>query len=338
MDKELIAAGLEERTLAMERGDFHQGVPAITVICDGGWSKRSHRHSYNAAGGVAVVIGAATKKLLHIGVRNTACCICSQAETLKITPKDHVCFKNWTQSSQAMEAHIILEGFLNCESKHGVRYMRFIGDGDSSVFARLQENVPVWGKAIQKLECANHCCKCLRSNMERLVADKPEYKGACGLTAKVRVRLVSAVRSAIKMRSAEADRGKAIAKLRKDIRNSIHHIFGDHRNCSSDFCTAIKCTATDSKSDPVTGVPSAPIEEIEEVSAMCEDQVSYWIEGTSTVDLGEARGPTNLPPSFLATSLLQDVTYYLNLVAEKAHRLLGNFTTNLAEKWIKFDG
>ena len=38
-------AGEEDRRLAVERGDFHQGVPAITVIVDGGWSKRSHKHS-----------------------------------------------------------------------------------------------------------------------------------------------------------------------------------------------------------------------------------------------------------------------------------------------------
>jgi len=36
----LEEAAAEEKQLAIARGDFHQGVPAITVICDGGWSKR----------------------------------------------------------------------------------------------------------------------------------------------------------------------------------------------------------------------------------------------------------------------------------------------------------
>ena len=40
------------------------GVPSITVICDGGWSKRTHKHSYNAMGGVGVIIGSETKKTL----------------------------------------------------------------------------------------------------------------------------------------------------------------------------------------------------------------------------------------------------------------------------------
>ena len=37
-------AGEEERQLAVQRGDFHQDVPAISVIVDGRWSKRSHKH------------------------------------------------------------------------------------------------------------------------------------------------------------------------------------------------------------------------------------------------------------------------------------------------------
>ena len=44
----MIEASCEERKLAIERKDFHKGVPATTVIVDAGWSKRSHRHSYNA--------------------------------------------------------------------------------------------------------------------------------------------------------------------------------------------------------------------------------------------------------------------------------------------------
>ena len=44
----MIQAGKEEKQLAIERDDYLEGVPAITVIVDGGWSKWLHRHSYNA--------------------------------------------------------------------------------------------------------------------------------------------------------------------------------------------------------------------------------------------------------------------------------------------------
>lgn len=39
------------------RGDHYQGVSAITVYVGDGWSKRSHKHSYNANSGVAIIIG-----------------------------------------------------------------------------------------------------------------------------------------------------------------------------------------------------------------------------------------------------------------------------------------
>ena len=65
---------------------------------------------------------------------------------------------NWTESSQAMEAYIIVKGFQQAEEKYGLRYIRFIGDGDSSVYEHIQEAVPVWGCHVTKLECANHSC------------------------------------------------------------------------------------------------------------------------------------------------------------------------------------
>lgn len=69
------AAG-EERQLAIERNQFREDVPAITVILNGRWSKRSHKHSYNAKLGMGVIIGHHTQKLLYMGVKNkdyTAC-------------------------------------------------------------------------------------------------------------------------------------------------------------------------------------------------------------------------------------------------------------------------
>ncbi len=180
LQETILEAGVEEKRLAEERGDYHQDVPYITVIVDGGWSKRSHKHSYNAKSGVAIIIGSVTKKLLYIGVRNKYCSACAQG----IPVDNHSCYKNWTASSSEMETDIILEGFKKAEQTHGIRYLKFIGDGDSSVFPTLMQNVPVWGRYIKKLECANHVCKCYRSSLEKLIEQNPQYKGKGGLTKK----------------------------------------------------------------------------------------------------------------------------------------------------------
>lgn len=42
----------EEKRLAVEKGNFLQGNPFITVIGDGGWGKRSYGHGFNSSSGV----------------------------------------------------------------------------------------------------------------------------------------------------------------------------------------------------------------------------------------------------------------------------------------------
>jgi len=70
----MLEAGREEQRLAEQAGSYHKGVLAITV--DGGWSKRSHKHSYNDNSGLVIIVGKATGKLLHVGVRNKFCSAC----------------------------------------------------------------------------------------------------------------------------------------------------------------------------------------------------------------------------------------------------------------------
>ncbi len=112
--------------------------------------------------GVSIIIGRRTGKLLYVGVRNKHC---------------HAC-------ATEMEADVIVEGFLEAERVHGVRYMKFVGDGDSPMYPALVQNVPVRGYAIGKLECAKHACKCYHGALECLVQENPSYKGSGRLTQK----------------------------------------------------------------------------------------------------------------------------------------------------------
>ena len=82
----MAEAGQEEKKIAEENGRFHKRVPAVTVIVDGGWSKRSHKHSYNAKSGVAIIIDKETGKLLFIGIRNKYCHACALGGKRRIMP------------------------------------------------------------------------------------------------------------------------------------------------------------------------------------------------------------------------------------------------------------
>jgi len=54
---EIKKAGEEERKLAIQYGDIDiDGVPMITVVADGQWSKRSYKTKYDALSGVVNII------------------------------------------------------------------------------------------------------------------------------------------------------------------------------------------------------------------------------------------------------------------------------------------
>ena len=241
--EEMKKAGEEERQMAIQKDDMFEGVPAITVTVDAGWSKRSHKHSYNAMSGVAVIIGNATKKLLFLTVRNKYCSVCAVAENKGVPPKQHKCYKNWDGSSSAMESDMIVEGFRAAETMHGVRYMRMVGDGDSSVHANIQTNVSGWGRHVAKIECANHSVKCYRNRLEKIVQDFPKYKGRGKLTQSAIKRLTNGARCAIKINAKDGN----VDQLRKDLRNGPNHVFNDHSNCSTYFCKVAAAHCTESE-------------------------------------------------------------------------------------------
>ena len=91
LEESMNSACQEECRLATERGDYHQGIPAIKVITDSGGSKCTHKHSYNVKSGVAIIIGKETGKLLYNAVRNKYCAVCARAEKSGEPSSKHEC-------------------------------------------------------------------------------------------------------------------------------------------------------------------------------------------------------------------------------------------------------
>ena len=337
LQESMKSAGEKEKAIAISQNRYHQGVPAITVIVDGGWSKRSHKHSYNAKSGVGIIIGKATGKILYMGVRNKYCAVCYN-KAYDGNPPQHTCFLNWNGSSSAMEADIILDGFRNCEEQHGVRYIEFIGDGDSSVYPTLISNIP-WGYAIKKLECANHAVKCYRSALENLVHNNPAYKGKGKLTESMRKKLTKAARSAIIMRSQEQDRPTAISKLQKDLINSPLHCFGCHERCSPDFCktvhqinnnnTTVSSNPSSSSDNPSSSSdnPSSSSDNPSSSSDLLyifTEQQGAWDDATNDEGLEEIRGVPTIPPHNIDMAMLCDIQRIVSRLVGKASQLIGN--------------
>lgn len=156
---------------AKERGDVtSDGIPFLTVILDGAWSKRSYRVNYNALSGVAVIVGFNTKRVIWMGYRNKLCAFCIKHANDEEIPK-HICSKNHSGSSTSMEADIIVEGFKCSLDLYGVIYKRFVADGDSAVFNKLTEAKIYSNVIIEKIECRNHLYRNFETKMADLVKD-----------------------------------------------------------------------------------------------------------------------------------------------------------------------
>ena len=336
----MTQAGRKERQHAIDMGDYHQGVPAVSVVADGGWSKRSHKHSYNAKSGVAVIFGAHTKKLLFMGVRNKFCSICAVAENKKEQPPSHKCYKNWSGSSASMETDIVSEGFRLSEQHHDVRYMRVTADGDSSVMSTLIQTVP-YGPFIQKIECANHACKCYRSRLEALAKDHPHFTGKGKLTKRVIQRLTVGARMAIKMHSQTGN----IQQLRHDLRNGPSHIFGDHARCNPDFCkhsSATPCSQpVPDLDDDVSATDDDPNHSFSEmIDAIIAEEES---DNPTTSDESDAQTGSQMNTlDSLPEGLFAKVLACGDRLVMLAPQLIQNETSNLAECYMSirscFDG
>jgi len=88
-------------------------------------------------------------------IRNKYCFICQKAETLNKSATSHLCYKNWTGTSTAMESDIIVDRFSQSVKTHNLIYRNLIGDGDSSVIKKL---IKPYGAdfLVKKIECTNH--------------------------------------------------------------------------------------------------------------------------------------------------------------------------------------
>jgi len=236
-----------ERQLAIDDGEYVnvEGISyaSITVCVDCGWSKRCYGHSYNANCGVAVIIGVRTKKIIYADTRCSTCLVCDKVpsdgseENVDCTP--HICCKNWSGPATAMESDIIKAGFLQSR-QHGLVYSSFIGDGDSSVHASVENIYP--GMKVNKVECKNHLFKNLTKKLMALAFNKVTGKNSVSISIQERRelnkhlhRIPIAIKMAVKHYS-EIKSSTIWMQLQRDILNIPYHIFGRHTSCKAYFC------------------------------------------------------------------------------------------------------
>ncbi|XP_029171153.1 uncharacterized protein LOC114940603 [Nylanderia fulva] len=236
-------AGQTEKQLALKRNDVINGIPYITVIADGSWSKRSYGHAYDSLSGVGTLIGYHTKKVLFIGIRNKYCTICDVAERNRIEPKKHKCYKNFDRnaSSTSMESDAIAEGFKSSLEMHGLIFRTVIADGDSSVYQAIIDSRPYREQmvTVKKIECTNHLLRNLCKKLQAVAGTtQPKMHRKRGFVQlrnvvknnimNIRTEVIEAIDLRNKQEQPHHDKAR---ELQKDILNIPSHIFGEHKRC-----------------------------------------------------------------------------------------------------------
>lgn len=235
----MIQAGKEEASLALENGSVSpSGIPSISVTADAAWGKRSYKTNFSSATGVAAIIGLNTGKILHVGIKNKYCIICSRAANKLVTPPEHLCNANHSGSSTSMEKAVIVEGFRNSVETHNLVYAKLIADGDSSTFKNILESRPYPNVTVEKIECSNHLMRNYNGKILSLIKDTSIPICQRKLLNPERVkRLRIAAKTAVRFRMAQSfSIAEKIKLLQKDFVNSPKHIFGDHSKCEGYYC------------------------------------------------------------------------------------------------------
>lgn len=238
-EKCMEEAGKEEYDLAVLNGEVDaNGVPMITVVADGCWSKRSYRKNYNALSGAAVIIGYRTKKVLYMAVKNKYCMVCARAENRKHTVPDHICFKNYTGSSSAMESTALVEGFKTSMSTHKLIYARLIADGDSSTHRNIEKSKPYGNLLVEKIECTNHLLRNYCTKLDELTRNTNYPLKFRKVVQNNILRLRRSATGAVKHISSEDSKTfqQKVIQLKQDLLNAPHHVFGEHSLCKSYYC------------------------------------------------------------------------------------------------------
>lgn len=154
----------------------------IVAAFDGTWQKRGH----TSLNGVVTATSVDTGKVLDVEVLSKFCHSCVKGIA------DHVCNMNYKGSSGGMEVQGVVSLFTRSVASRGLRYVKYLGDGDSKAFLEVQKCAPYDETIVQKLECVGHVQKRLGTRLRRLRQDLSGKKLSDGKGIKGRGRLTDA--------------------------------------------------------------------------------------------------------------------------------------------------
>lgn len=187
----------------------------IAACFDGSWQKRGH----TSLNGVFTVTSMDTGKVLDCVCLSKYCSCSSKLKNSGGKKHSENCSKNYDGSSGGMEVAAATQVFQRSLSR-GVRYIKYLGDGDSNAFSAVVQSKPYGDLVISKLECVGHVQKRMGSRLRRLKNKMRGKKLADGKTLGGKGRLTDAV-----IDSMQVYYGKAIRENTDDVEKMISAVW-----------------------------------------------------------------------------------------------------------------
>lgn len=162
-------AAQEEKAKCIENKQLN----GITVSGDGTWRKRGFSSLY----GLVTLIGWFTGKVIDILVKSKYCKVCEYWEKKAHTEeyaemgrKTHTnqCQVNHEGSAGKMEVDAVVEMFKRSETLHQVKYINYIGDGESKTFKDILDAEPYANFTVVKKEYIDHVQKRMGTRLRNL--------------------------------------------------------------------------------------------------------------------------------------------------------------------------
>ena len=196
------------------------------IACDGSWQQRG----YASLNGVVTTISLENGKVIDVEPMGKNCKACCLKEQLKQTDPEayanwrnsHICNFNYKGSSSGIESVGAKRIFLRSMSKHKVRYLSFLGDGDSKSFSTVKDIYPDF--TVVKRECIGHYQKRIGNRTRKL---KKRVKGLGGrgrLTNATIDRLQNYFGIAIRQNS------ESLKEMQAATRVTLFHVASNAKN------------------------------------------------------------------------------------------------------------
>lgn len=187
-------AAMRLRKMQFPEETITDQVADVAVTVDGTWQHRGHSSKH----GVVFIISVVTGEVLNYVVKTLHCKSCSVNKN-KLSkekfsewygPHKTSCPINHTGASGNMEAAAAIEMFLRSVEKHSLKYTIYVGDGDSSSFAKVKDAcAEKFGNSynVVKEECLGHVQKRMGAGLLELKKDKRKLDDGKGIGGKGRL-------------------------------------------------------------------------------------------------------------------------------------------------------